>query len=131
MVELKAADRRAIRSDSMERKSPAREIVYGLFKSAAPFTLASKIASDDRKSRNKVLPEIPVIVDNAWPSGMIASEVIHDAGMLKYRCAKVCLSRIVDKRSRLTQKIKCSYPQSAVDRDSRGHKSFYRKLWIT
>ena len=95
------------------------------------FTRASKIASDDRKKRNKVLPEISVIVDNAWPSGMIASKVIHDAGMLKYRRAKVCLSRIVDKHSRLTQKIKCSYPQSAVDRDSRGHKSFYRKLWIT
>lgn len=38
VVELnKAADRRAIRSDSMERKSPAREIVYELFKSAVPF----------------------------------------------------------------------------------------------
>ena len=105
--------------------------MYELFKSAVPFARASKIASDDRQSRNKVLPEIPVIVDNAWPSGMIASEVIHDTGMLKDRCAKVCSSHIVDKHSRPTQKIKCSYPQSAVDRDSRGHKSFYRKLWIT
>ena len=55
------------------------------------FTRTSKIASDDRKSRNKVLPEIPVIVDNAWPSGMIASEVIHGADMLKYRRAKSSL----------------------------------------
>ena len=34
------------------------------------------------------MPEIPVIVDNAWPSGMIASKVIHGAGMLKDRCGK-------------------------------------------
>ena len=78
--------------------------MYGLFKSAVPFARASKIASDDRKSRNNVLPEIPVIVDNAWPSVMIASEVIHGAGMLKDRRAKVCSPRIVDKRSRPTQK---------------------------
>ena len=88
VVELKAADRRAIRSGAMAWKSFAREIVYELFKSAVPFTRASKIASDDRNSRNKVLPEIPVIVDNAWPAGMIASKVIHGAGMLKDRCGK-------------------------------------------
>lgn len=82
MVELKAADRRAIRSDSMERKSPAREVL-GFLSRPYHFTRTSKIASDDRKKRNKVLPEIHVIVDNAWPSVMIASEVIHGAGMFK------------------------------------------------
>ena len=50
------------------------------------------------------MPEIPVIVDNAWPSVMIASEVIHDTGMLKDRRAKVSSPRIVDKRSLPTQK---------------------------
>ena len=58
VVELKAADSRAVRSGAMAWKSSAREIVYELFKSAVPFTRASKIASDDRKSRNKVLPEL-------------------------------------------------------------------------
>ena len=88
VVELKAADRRAVRSGAMAWKSSVWKVVYGLFKSAVPFARASKIASDDRKSRNNVLPEIPVIVDNAWPSVMIASEVIHGAGMLKDRRGK-------------------------------------------
>lgn len=87
VVELKAADRRAIRSDSMERKSLAREVL-GFLSRPYHFTRTSKIASDDRKKRNKVLPEIHVIVDNAWPAGMIASKVIHGAGMLKDRCGK-------------------------------------------
>ena len=37
VVELKAADRRAIRSGAMAWKISAREIVYELFKSAVPF----------------------------------------------------------------------------------------------
>ena len=88
VVELKATDSRAVRSGAMAWKSSVWKVVYGLFKSAVPFARASKIASDDRQSRNKVLPEIPVIVDNAWPAGMIASKVIHGAGMLKDRCGK-------------------------------------------
>ena len=37
VVELKATDRRAVRSGAMAWKSPVWEAVYGLFKSAVPF----------------------------------------------------------------------------------------------
>ena len=57
--ELKATDSRAVRSGAMAWKSFAREIVYELFKSAVPFTRASKIASDDRKNEITSCPKFP------------------------------------------------------------------------
>lgn len=74
VVELKAADSRAVRLDAIVWKAPHGKVLGFLCR---PHYLRTHHVRReyDKGNRNKVLPEIPAIVDNAESSDMIASKV--------------------------------------------------------